>query len=1050
MQSWHLRESLQNALHGLSKYVTQIPTADGDRHFVVVTLVQRNRHTNIEFDVQQLEGGVRATGLLCLFGVGICLGSVIIYRLYTTLFPWRGIPKSVTPRVRRPSSANIHGATNCDDSLAETPDSGIATDELTALLKHRQLRKLRRSCSDCGIAARRATGWNQISELFDEEDEFTVVSLPILKGCKRSAVVEDWLARTDCSRSEGYLEDQDPRFACPETDCKSSRTTNCHPSCRSSGFMSAGLGAAGYTSADFTGSEQDDRLNGFFTAGGVMHRVGRTAFITRADGASGGSVDLSLAGSLIDAELRRRGIGGRTRRLSFSSETGASEYTYHESLVSKGYSVDLGEDLAGMFTPPECDEGLQTAGLQCWTETSMERLHEELRNIQKDIDDMNERVGGLQSRDTIFYAIVPSGDFSPSGSSPSDHHHADLIRFSPLDFSMEKLSAGSDFSIGRARSSSPFSHCGSDGDFNVAMMSGVSGGCDFMWDYQSDLALELSDKPSFVAARPYIAEKFRQSEERSSCGDAEMDLDYTRGSTGTNHCGDDGVTAADLYIDDDLITLEIHNSPAEEEDCKQRGTALDNDDAFVSGGDLMDWFDDEEMWGSAAATVTPRDTKHKKLHTDRSKERHERARKLRKSSAGSLHEILSVRRDSKSRGSSGTSSISRRRDSHTSVAAAAAATAAAAGDAKKSHKRSQDVNSMVVTHGAEMRSGGSRPCSGRSLLDGSQYTPPLGSRPPTGVSTPVATVKPITEQNVTNALAVSCCHGNVPTYNLVSEGMARASVGWVVENIGRRVDAQKRVESNDFPQTTKQGYRQILRLWKRSCVRPVRADMYSSLRAVLFQAMLKQLPILSGAKTLDYCYQQLSQYIACTHRYMNEWNFANRLPFAKGSVQMKLAECLHALFEQVAAVSLMPSEACREDYLVALFNHNPDTDLRLLEAVKVLMMLRAVSLYEDFTSGRAVASYVWQLFTRDSSRSIEQLFMNHINSIGDTTRLSQAELSLLGHTLGLRIQVARPYCTEVDEMLVTHPDEGADRYDTVQIIEESPAAAGGCYCMLSS
>jgi ubiquitin thioesterase otulin len=151
---------------------------------------------------------------------------------------------------------------------------------------------------------------------------------------------------------------------------------------------------------------------------------------------------------------------------------------------------------------------------------------------------------------------------------------------------------------------------------------------------------------------------------------------------------------------------------------------------------------------------------------------------------------------------------------------------------------------------------------------------------------------------------------------------------------------------------------------------------------------------------------------------------------------MKLAECLHALFEQVAILSKMPIYSMREEYLVSLFNQNPDTDLRLLEAVKVLMMLKAVTLFDDFSSGRDVASFVWQLFTRDTSRSVEQLFSNHVNPIGDTTRLQQVELSLLGHTLGVRIQVVRPISLDDDMMMSHYPSEGSEAYDAVTVIED--------------
>jgi len=283
---------------------------------------------------------------------------------------------------------------------------------------------------------------------------------------------------------------------------------------------------------------------------------------------------------------------------------------------------------------------------------------------------------------------------------------------------------------------------------------------------------------------------------------------------------------------------------------------------------------------------------------------------------------------------------------------------------------------------------------------------------------------------------VQVFHSNTP-YNLDEVTGSRTSLGWQVENIGPKVNVLERLEKENASQAVKRGYRQVVRMWNETCMRSVRGDLFGGLRAVLYQALLHQLPIVSNAKNLDSCYQKLSKLFGAENSYLATWNFANRLPFARESVQMKLAECLHALFEQVAAVSKMTSVTCREQYLVSLFNDNPDTDLRLLEAVKVLMMLMAATLYDDYCSGCDVPSYVWAMFTRDTSRSAEQLFVNHINPLGDSAKLDETELCLLGHTLGIQIQLVRPLdCDASNDMVSTYPDEGANLQDAVVIIED--------------
>lgn len=74
----------------------------------------------------------------------------------------------------------------------------------------------------------------------------------------------------------------------------------------------------------------------------------------------------------------------------------------------------------------------------------------------------------------------------------------------------------------------------------------------------------------------------------------------------------------------------------------------------------------------------------------------------------------------------------------------------------------------------------------------------------------------------------------------------------------------------------------------------------------------------------------------------------------------------------------------REEYLVSLLNRLPEVDLQLMEAVKLLMMLRAIELYDNCNSGIEVPVFVWLMFARDTASTPEQFFRNHLNVVGDT------------------------------------------------------------------
>ena len=214
---------------------------------------------------------------------------------------------------------------------------------------------------------------------------------------------------------------------------------------------------------------------------------------------------MSIAGSADEARRRRP---RRQFSLSVASSAVSSEYEYRESLVSKGFSVDLGEDLDGIMTPLSTKQG---GGV---TVAGMESLHQALKQIQRDVDEMNRKFDGLRSSTAV--GREQSQAWSPADKSPVEG----AMRFVCGEPSEQE--AEEDLSSERQQS-------------------------DYIWDYRSDLVQEGAGH-QFVASRPIVP---------SSSGNfvlhrANLPRDYsdlcTEASTG---CGtDDGMV--DFFIDDDF------------------------------------------------------------------------------------------------------------------------------------------------------------------------------------------------------------------------------------------------------------------------------------------------------------------------------------------------------------------------------------------------------------------------------------------------------------------------------------------------------------------
>jgi len=212
----------------------------------------------------------------------------------------------------------------------------------------------------------------------------------------------------------------------------------------------------------------------------------------------------SALGSVDDAcGLRSR------RRHSLASSAVSSEYEYRESLVSKGFSVDLGEDLEGIMTPPSTNHG---AGV---TVAGMETLHQALKQIQRDVDEMNRKFDGLRTSS----AVDADQSWSPGGESSVEGG----VRFAFVEQSKQEVE---DEAVSERQQT------------------------DYIWDYRSDLVQE-GGGDDFVTLRPIVPSPSGNFVlHRANLPRSYSDL-CTEASTG---CGtDDGML--DLYIDDDITGM---------------------------------------------------------------------------------------------------------------------------------------------------------------------------------------------------------------------------------------------------------------------------------------------------------------------------------------------------------------------------------------------------------------------------------------------------------------------------------------------------------------
>ncbi|KAF7478843.1 ubiquitin thioesterase otulin isoform X2 [Marmota monax] len=187
----------------------------------------------------------------------------------------------------------------------------------------------------------------------------------------------------------------------------------------------------------------------------------------------------------------------------------------------------------------------------------------------------------------------------------------------------------------------------------------------------------------------------------------------------------------------------------------------------------------------------------------------------------------------------------------------------------------------------------------------------------------------------------------------------------------------------------KKGYEEVSQ--KFTSIRRVRGDNYCALRATLFQAMsqLAALPL---------------------------WLQDPELTLWASLAEMRTAEA-----RQMACDELFTNE--EEEYC-------------LYEAVKFLMLNRAIELYDDKEKGKEVPFFSVLLFARDTSNDPGQLLRNHLNQVGHTGGLEQVEMFLLAYAVRHTIQVYRLSKYNTEEFITVYPTDPPKDWPVVTLIAE--------------
>ncbi|XP_058495642.1 uncharacterized protein LOC131466443 isoform X1 [Solea solea] len=231
----------------------------------------------------------------------------------------------------------------------------------------------------------------------------------------------------------------------------------------------------------------------------------------------------------------------------------------------------------------------------------------------------------------------------------------------------------------------------------------------------------------------------------------------------------------------------------------------------------------------------------------------------------------------------------------------------------------------------------------------------------------------------------------------------------------------------------RKGYREMSQRF--SSLRRVRGDNYCALRATLFQVLSHSTQLPSWLQEED-CTMLLEQ-LEAQEGLISQWTFPGACLQGDGTgdVTQQLKSYMDLLRIKWRAAVDCASAMERQQLCERVFQGG-EQEFGLLEALKLLMLGRALELHGCMQGGGDVPLFCWLLFARDSSDCPRSFLSNHLSHVGLSAGLEQVEMFLLGYALQCTIQVYRLYKADTEEFVTYYPDDHKDDWPSVCLVTE--------------
>ncbi|XP_029385503.1 uncharacterized protein LOC115061332 [Echeneis naucrates] len=231
----------------------------------------------------------------------------------------------------------------------------------------------------------------------------------------------------------------------------------------------------------------------------------------------------------------------------------------------------------------------------------------------------------------------------------------------------------------------------------------------------------------------------------------------------------------------------------------------------------------------------------------------------------------------------------------------------------------------------------------------------------------------------------------------------------------------------------RKGYKEMSQRF--GSLRRVRGDNYCALRATLFQVLSHSTRMPAWLQEEEDITVLLKQ-LEAQEGLISQWTFPGVcVGDGAGDVVQQLKGYMELLRNKWQAAVDCPSDVERQQLCEQVFQGGEE-ELGLLEALKLLMLGRAVELHNCMQCSGDVPLFCWLLFARDSSDCPHSFLSNHLRHVGLSAGLEQVEMFLLGYALQCTIEVYRLYKADTEEFVTYYPDDHKNDWPSVCLVTE--------------